>query len=86
MDAAKRAKTYTRFFIELMTFIDGVQHDASASFTCNEILAITSKQVTYYLSNKAYNIAYLYPEDHPHRMRAASHEFQKMCNSCPFAA
>lgn len=38
-----------------MSFIDGVQNDATSSYSCEQLLAITVDQVAAYLNMKAYD-------------------------------
>ena len=51
-----------------MSFVDGVQNDATSSFSSEQLLAITVNQVAAYLNMKAYdnpkpkpNLALTYP-------------------------
>ena len=60
-----------------MSFINGVHYDATASFTCDELVAITADQVTAYLNKKAYGTLSPSPDDCPHHMRAASLAYHK---------
>ena len=77
MNAHTTAKTYAKCLSELMSFIDGVHYDATASFTRDELLAITADQVAAYLNKKAYGTPSPSPDDRPHHMRAASLAYHK---------
>ncbi len=77
MNTHNTAKSYTKCLCELMSFIDGVHYDATASFTRDELLAITADQVAAYLNKKAYGTPSPSPDDRPHHMRAASLAYHK---------
>ena len=71
MHTHNTAKTYTKCLCELMSFINGVHYDATASFTCNELMAITAIQAAVYLNKKAYGTPSPSPDDCPQHMRGA---------------
>ena len=77
MNTHNTAKSYTKCLCELMSFINGVHYDATASFTRDEFLAITADQVAAYLNKKAYGNPSPSPDDRPHHMRAASLAYHK---------
>jgi hypothetical protein len=60
-----------------MSFIDGVDYDTSASFSEEQLLAITANQVAAYLNLKAYGKPTPGPSDHPIHGRSNLLAFQK---------
>ena len=52
MNTQNTAKTHSKCLCELMLFINGVHYYATASFTRDELLAITADQVAAYLNKK----------------------------------
>ena len=77
MDTLQTAKAYTKCLIDLMSFIDGVHYDSSASFSRDQLALITADQVAAYLCKKAYGTPSPGPNDRPRSMRASSLAFQK---------
>ena len=77
MDTLQTAKAYTKCLIDLMSFIDGVHYDSSASFSRDQLVAITAEQVAAFLNKKAFGTLVPGPEDHPPAMRASSLAFFK---------
>jgi hypothetical protein len=60
-----------------MPFVDGVDYDTSASFSKEQLLAITANQVAAYLNLKAYGTPTPGPSDRPIHGRSNSLAFQK---------
>jgi len=54
MDIPHTAKSYAACLGSLISFVDGVDYDTSASFSEEQLLAITANQVAAYLNMKAY--------------------------------
>ena len=54
MDIPQTARSYTACLVSLMSFVDGVDYDTSASFSEEQLQAITANQVAAYLNLKAY--------------------------------
>ena len=77
MDIPQTARSYTACLVSLMSFVDGVDYDTSASFSKEQLLAITANQVAAYLNLKAYGTPTPGPSDRPIHGRSNSLAFQK---------
>jgi len=52
MDVPQTTKSYAACLINLMSFINGVPHDSTASFSHEQLSTITANQVAVYLNMK----------------------------------
>ena len=77
MDIPYTAKLYATCLVSFMSFVDGVDYDTSASFSKEQLLAITANQVAAYLNLKAYGTPTPGPHDRPIHGRSNSLAFQK---------
>ena len=77
MDIPHTAKSNAACLVSFMSFIDGMDYDTSASFSEEQLLAITANQVPAYLNLKAYGTPTPGPSDRPIHGRSNSLAFQK---------
>ena len=71
------SKSYDACLVSLLPFIDGVQYNTTSTFTCEQLLAVTTDQVTAYLHNKAYVTPTPGPNGCPNQGRSNSLALQK---------
>ena len=75
MDIPQTARSYTAYLVSFISFVDGVDYDTSASFSKEQLLAITANQVAAYLNLTAYGTPTPGPSDYPIHGRSNSLAF-----------